>query len=163
MPTPLSSRRPARYAPPALLAAALFTLAGGYVHLREWLDGYRDVPASVPGSFLVRVGFPVNAAVSVAIAAALVYCAVRRTGLAAFVVVGAALFQAGSLAVVILTRIGTVFGWTEPIWSRGADQSRAVEIGALLALGAVATITGIERRAGRAAHGLRPTELVVTA
>ena len=140
MRTATSHRRPTRYASPLLVAAAVFTLAGGFVHLREWLDGYRDVPASAPGSFLVRVGFPVNVGVSLVVAAALVFCAVRATRLAPLVVVGAALFQASSLAVVIPTRTGTLFGWTEPIWTSGAAQSRAVEIGALLALGAVAAI-----------------------
>jgi len=144
----ISSREPGtmRHTSPLVVAAAVFTLAGGFVHLREWLDGYRDVPASLPGSFVVRIGFPVNAAASVVLAAALTYCAVRASRLAPLVLAGAAVFQAGSLATLILTRTGSVLGWAEPVWTRGANQSRAVEIGALLALTAVASIAAMQRR-----------------
>ena len=44
-----------------IVVAAVFVAAEG-IHLREWLDTYRHVPASVPGAAVVRVGFPVNAA-----------------------------------------------------------------------------------------------------
>jgi hypothetical protein len=65
-------------AAPLLLSAALFTAAGGYVHLREWVHTYRAIPASAPGSALVRIGFPVNAAASAVLALALVACAFHR-------------------------------------------------------------------------------------
>lgn len=125
----------------------MFTLAGGFVHLREWFDIYRQVPASAPGSAIVRIGFPINAGMSLLLAAALVYCAVRPTRMGHLVVVSAALFQAGSLATLIATRVGTVFGWSEPVWTRGANQSRAVEIGALIALAAVAAVAAQGRGA----------------
>jgi hypothetical protein len=117
-----------------LLAAAAFVAAGGYVHLREWLDAYRDVPSSAPGATLVKVGFPLNAAVSALFVIGLVLAATKVPRLAAPVVVGAIAFQAGSLAVLIGSRVGTVLGWTEPVWTQAADQTRAVEIGALAAL-----------------------------
>lgn len=125
---------------PLLVAAAVFTAAGGYVHLREWLDTYRDVPVSAPGAALVRIGFPINAGVSVLVAAVLLGCALRATRLTPVAVAAAALFQAGSLITLILTRTGSVLGWSEPVWTHGADQTRAVEIGALLALAAARVI-----------------------
>jgi hypothetical protein len=139
-------RLPFRPTAPVLTAAAAFVAIGGYVHLREWLESYRHVPAGATGSAVVRIGFPVNAVLSAVLAIALLVCAVGRRRLAPQVVAGAALFQAGSLAVLIATRTGSVFGWAEPIWTRGATQSRAVEIGALVSLAAVATIAGIQRR-----------------
>jgi|GEM_PF-6366546 len=147
----ISSRqtRSIAWAAPLLIGAAVFTLAGGFVHMGELLDGYRHVPASAPGSSIVRIGFPVNAGVSVLLAAALVFCALRPTRMGRVVVVSAVLFQAASLATLIATRVGTVFGWTEPVWTRGANQSRAVEIGALLMLAAAAAVTGAQRRRDR--------------
>jgi hypothetical protein len=119
-----------------LLLAAAFVAAGGAVHLREWLDIYRHVPASLPGAAVVRIGFPLNALGSLLFAGALVAAVftTRRIALA----IGAANvgFQAASLGALISSRTGTVFGWMETGWSRGASQTRAVEIGALVVLGA---------------------------
>jgi len=119
---------------PMLVAAAAFTAAGGYVHLREWLDTYRDVPSSAAGSWLVRIGFPVNAGVSVVAAVALVLAATRLPKLLWPAVAATFAFQAASLAFLIGSRTGTVLGWTEPIWTPGAEQSRALELAAMAAL-----------------------------
>ncbi len=119
---------------PLVAAASVFVLAGGWIHLREWLDGYRDVPSTVPGAEVVTVGFPVNAAASVLAAGALVVALfLRRRWLPAVVGV-TALFQVGSLAVLVLSRRGSFLGWEEPVWTMAAEQTRAVEIGALLCL-----------------------------
>lgn len=131
---------------PLLLAAALFVSAGGFVHLREWLDTYRHVPASAVGAAVVRVGFPLNAAASVLLAVGLVFCAVRRTRFAPHIVAAAILFQAASLASLILTRTGSVLGWAEPVWTLGANQSRAVELGALVSLTMVVAVAALQRR-----------------
>jgi len=142
-----STRRPTA---PLVLAIAAFVAAGGYVHLREWLDTYRDIPSSVPGSAVVRLGFPINAAISFVLAAVLVVVAVRasRSNRVTNVVLAVtALFQAGSLATLILSRTDSVLGWSEAVWTRGADQSRAVEIGALVLLAGVAALhQAINRR-----------------
>jgi hypothetical protein len=132
-----------------LAVAAMFVVAGGFVHLREWLEIYRDVPAQVPGSLVVRLGFPLNAAASAVIAAALAVCAARRVRFAPQVVVAAVLFQATSLAALIATRTGSLFGWMETGWTVGASQTRAVEIGALVALAAVALLAWQDRQAGQ--------------
>ena len=123
-----------------LLAAAAFSTAGGYIHLREWLDSYRGVPASSPGGWVVRIGFPVNAAASLLLAIALLLVATGLPRLVVPALVASIGFQAGSLGVLIATRTGSVFGWSEPVWTHGADQTRAVEIGALLALAAAGAL-----------------------
>lgn len=142
-----SSQRflPARFTAPLLVAAALFVAAGGYVHLREWLDTYRHVPAEASGSAVVRVGFPINAAVSALLTIALAYNAWRRTRYATHVIMAALAFQAVSLGVLVATRTGTFLGWSEPSWTTGADQTRAVQIGALVMLAAVPAVTAVLR------------------
>ena len=126
-------------------ASAAFVAAGGYLHLEQWLDGYRDVPAAVPGSVLVRIGFPANALVSLALAVGLVLLARHRTR-ARLVVVGAAIAaQVASLAFLIGSRTGSVLGWTEPVWTEAAEEIRAVEAGALVALLALAALVALPR------------------
>jgi len=127
-------RNAIRRSNPLLLVLAAFVAAGGFIHLREWLDTYRDVPTVAPGSALVRIGFPVNAGVSLVLAVAILAVAavVQRPRLAALVLIVTGVFEAASLATLILSRTGSVFGWSEPIWTMGADQTRAVEIGALV-------------------------------
>ena len=136
---------------PMLGAAAVFVAAGGFIHLREWFALYRHVPADAPGAAVVRLGFPVNAVVSFALAAALAYLIVRRSPRSRYVVGAAFVVQAASLAALIVTRTGSLLGWSEPVWTRAADQTRAVEVGALLALCGVAIVgrfTAPRRRGG---------------
>jgi len=145
---PAIQRADARYAAPMLLAATALVAAGGWVHLRDWLDVYRDVPATAAGAAVVRVGFPVSAAISAVVAVALLVTALRgrRTRTVAAAAAAAALFQAGSLVALIVSRTGSLFGWAEPVWTRGADQIRAVELGTLAVLGVVAAILALQRR-----------------
>src|SRR5688500_6817351 len=96
------------------VTAGACTSPGGFVHPREWLETYRHVPASVAGAAVVRVGFPLSAAASVAIAVALAFCAVRRTRFTPHIIAAAMVFQAASLAALILTRTGSFLGWTDP-------------------------------------------------
>ncbi len=145
--TSASTPLPGRFTAPLLVVAASFVAAGGYVHLREWLDTYRHVPAGAAGSVVVRVGFPLNAALSLVLAAALVYNACRRSRFTPHVIVAAVAFQAASLGVLIATRTGTFLGWSEPSWTLGADQTRAVQIGALVSLAAAAGLLGTLRLA----------------
>ena len=120
---------------PLFFSAAMYSLFGGYVHLREWLNGYRLIPSRVPGSWVVRDGFILNAAVSVVLVGALVLAATKLPKLTVPALLGNAAFQVGSLGILIATRVGSVFGWAEPVWTQGADQARAAEIGALVMLG----------------------------
>lgn len=128
------------------MSAAAFVTAGGFIHLREWLDIYRHVPEAAAGAAVVRVGFPVNAAVSVLVAAALAFCAWRRRRISPTVVALAAALQVASLGALITTRTSSLFGWAEASWTTGANQARAVEIGALLSLAAVGALAAAERR-----------------
>lgn len=130
---------------PLVIAAAVFVAAGGYIHLTEWLDVYRDIPSQTPGSEVVTIGFPVNVAISVLAVVALGVAAWKLPQYLWLVVAGTFLFQAGSLATLILSRTGTVFGWTEPTWNDAANQTRAVEIGALLCLGALGVLLALGR------------------
>lgn len=136
---------------PLALVAALFTLAGGVVHLREWLDIYRDVSADVPGSAVVQVGFPLNAAVSLMLASALVATAIVARRLALPVRLATVTFMALSLVALLLSRTVGVLGWMERGLSPAAAQTLAVEIGALVVLGLTMLVT-------RSNRGRRPTE-----
>ncbi len=134
---------------PLLLAIAALVAAGGYVHLREWLGSYRSLPSAVPGAAVVKAGFPITAAVSAVLAIVLIALALRwqdwnRT--TAVVLGVTAVFQAVSLAVLILSRTDSVLGWSEPAWTRGADQIRAVEVGALICLAQVFGLRAMMRR-----------------
>jgi len=135
---------------PLVAAAAVFVAAGGFIHLREWLDTYRNVPSSVPGAAVVRVGFPINAGLSLLLAIALVITMAAYRRFAPLVVGAAVLFEAGSLITLILSRTGNVAGWMEPVWTDGANETRAVEIGAMAALAAVVALVAL-RRHSRAA------------
>lgn len=130
---------------PLVVAAAVFVAAGGYIHLVEWFDVYRDIPAAVPGSEVVTVGFPVNVAISALAVVGLALATWKLPRLLWLVVVGTLLFQAGSLATLILSRTGSVLGWSEPTWNDAANQTRAVEIGAILCLVALGGILAMGR------------------
>jgi hypothetical protein len=145
-----------RVTTPLILIAALFVLAGGYVHLREWQDTYRALPSIVPGRDVVRIGFPINAALSLILAFALVLTTVRLRRFAPLVLTGAILFEAGSLAAVVVSRNASLFGWMESVWTLGANQSVALEIGAIANLVVVLALGTIRRRA------LQPAVVPVT-
>lgn len=122
---------------PAL--AAIFVLAGGGVHLSEWLTTYRAVPADVPGAVVVRSGFLVNVAVSAVVAALVLVAAAVRMRLWSRwwppVVVGAIAFEAANAVALILSRNGGFGGWSEEGWSSGATAALTVELTAILLLG----------------------------
>lgn len=125
---------------PIVLFAALFVAAGGVVHVREWVDRYRHIPAAVPGSAVVRIGFPVNAAASFALAVALVVTLFVARRLATAVLACTAVFEGASLIALILSHTANLAGWMENGWTPGADATRAVELAALAALAGVAIV-----------------------
>lgn len=126
--------RTARATTLAVVPAAAFILASGLVHLKEWLETYRKVPAQVPGSAVVRIGFPINTAVSVVLAVLLIVAALRASRWLTLLVGAIAAFEASSLVTLILSRTSSVLGWSETGWSSGAAQTRALEIAALIAV-----------------------------
>lgn len=123
----------------------MFIAAGGLIHLREWLNVYRLVPADAPGAAVVRVGFPLNTAASIVIVIALVVVVRRHSRLTQPLIFGALAFQAVALGTLIATRSASVLGWSEPSWTPGADQARAVEIAAIAALLVLAALCRRDR------------------
>lgn len=131
-------RRPAA---PLVAVAAAFVLAGGAIHLRQWLDYYRHIPASIPGAAVVRIGFPLNTAASLALAGALIATIFRFRRLAPMVLAAALGFQTASLAALVLTRSGRgLFGWVELGWAGAPTLTRALELGAITALVAAVVV-----------------------
>ena len=128
-----------------LLVASVAVLAGGGVHLHDWLLTYRHLPASFPGSAVVRIGFPLNVIASLAVAGALAVCVFRPFRFTPFVIAGAFVFQLTSLASLVLSRTDSVFGWSEPAWTSSANRTRIVEVVALLALAAAGSALVAER------------------
>jgi hypothetical protein len=117
-----------------LLLAAVFVAAGGYVHLREWMQVYRDVPSGVPGAVVVRVGFPLDTLLSIVLSGSIVLAALRAPQWVTRIATAGVLFEAGALLALVVSRTSSLFGWMEPGWSRSAGQTRAVEVGAVLLL-----------------------------
>lgn len=150
---------------PLLALAGAFVAAGGVVHLREWLDTYRHIPASLPGADVVRIGFLINVAVSAILVLALLAAVFAGRRVATVVIGTAALFEAASLATLIQTRRAAVLGWMEGGWSRGATQTRAVEIGALILLAAAAgTVIMVRRTSEETLDGrVHPSSVDVSA
>lgn len=128
-----------------LVVSAVAVLAGGGVHLHDWLVTYRHLPSSFPGSAVVRVGFPLNVAASLAVAGAVAFCAFRPFRFTPLVIAGAFVFQLSSLASLVLSRTGSVFGWSEPAWTSSANRTRIAEIVALLALAAAGSALVAQR------------------
>ncbi len=139
-------RRVAPFSAPLLLVAAAYTAGGGYIHLREWFALYRDLPASLPGSGVVRVGFPLHAVMAGGLAVLLVYCAVRGGSLVRYVVGGTIVFQIGAVAALVVSRTGSLFGWTEATWTGGPSEALLAAIGAIASLAAAFVVSVVERR-----------------
>ena len=106
--------------------AAVLVLVGGYIHLKLYFDGYRDVPnANLGRSFLL------NAAAALVVAAALVLWRTVWPLIAGLVLVNATLLGFG------LSRTSSgIFGFTETGFqpSPEAAISLVVEIGAAVVL-----------------------------
>ena len=130
------------------VVAAALVLAGGYIHYALWDEKYRDLPDQIPGVDLVQTGFPVNAAVSVVLAVLVVV--VRRR----IVVLAALVFEAASLAVLVLTRGPGLFDWVEKDdWGTDAMRTLTVEVAAMVVLVAVLVLER-DRRARRSGAGM---------
>ncbi len=116
------------------------------MHLREWLGFYRQLPASIPGSAVVRVGFPVTAAISAVLALLLVFSALRGGHFVPYVVGGAFLFHGASLAALVASRNGSLLGWTEATWTGAAREATLAEIAAMVSLFAALAIAVVRER-----------------
>lgn len=126
---------------PLVGVSAAFVLAGGWVHLRAWLETYRHAPDALPGAFVVRLGFPVHALLALVAAVALLAALVRwRRGLLPTIAAVVA-FQVLALASLVASRTTGLLGWMEQGWDRNASQSRALELGAIAVLLLAAALT----------------------
>lgn len=130
------------------VSAAALVAAGGFIHFRVWQQQYRDLPSVVPGRWVVRTGFPINAVSSLLLA--LVLIAVGFPPLARLlrlVVVGALGLEVGSIAVLVTTRYQSLFGWLEKHdWGTNPKRTIVVEIAAVVALSAVLAFERVEPR-----------------
>lgn len=142
IPSPLRRTNPAA----ALgVLGALYVLAGGWIHLREWSETYRHVPAEIAGSAVVRIGFVANAAMSVVLAVAVVVALLKLRRALPLVLAATIGFQLASLVMVVASRRGDAYGWMEPEWTSAATQSALVEAGAVVTLAAVAVLLVLQR------------------
>jgi hypothetical protein len=140
----------------AWLASAVGVLAGGLLHLKIWNSDYRMLPGGgvIPGVWVVKVGFPINAGVSVLVAVALAVCAfglvpaIRR-----FVIPVALAVEVASLGALIASRQSSIFKWTEKGYDSHAKEVLAVEIVTVLLLIAAAVLPTVLGR-GRSANAV---------
>lgn len=106
------------------IAAAVFVLAGGFVHLQLWASGYRAVPYIGPL-------FVVNGVVSAILAIAVIVRRFRP------VLLGATAFSSATLAALVMSRTVGVLGFTEPAWTDQAVRATTAEVGAIVAFAAL--------------------------
>jgi hypothetical protein len=123
----------------AIVAAALVA-AGGIAHLAIWDDRFRDLPSTIPGIDTVQKGFPVNAAVSLALAVALVALPRRRV-----VALGALGLQLGSIFALVDAREWTLLGWEERGYDAAARNVLILELVTSLVLGVLLWFQSKER------------------
>lgn len=112
------------------IVAAVLVLLGGLFHYQIWDSDYREIPdGAVDGLDVVKIGFPVNAAVSVILAVLLVVVARRP-----IVWLAALLFELASIVTLVLSREASVLGWKEPDWNADAKKVLLVEALAVVVL-----------------------------
>ena len=112
------------------LCAVTFVAVGGLVHLQLWRSGYKGIP-NVGDAFLV------NVALAGVLALAVLLRNDRRVNLAG------AVFSAGSIAALVMSRTIGFLGFTERAWTDRAVQATTAEIGAIVAF---ALVTVASRR-----------------
>lgn len=130
------------------VASAVLVVAGGVLHYRIWESDYRQIPnGAVPGWYVVKIGFPVNAVVSLVLAVALVAFARRP-----IVWLAALLFEVASIITLVLSREASVLRWTEADWSTNAKQVLAAELAAAVLLAVLLLVDFVRSGSGSAAH-----------
>jgi hypothetical protein len=107
----------------------LAVLASGLLHLKIWNSKYRSIPShAVPGVWVVKDGFPAQAAVCVVLVLLLLF--MRKQ----IVWVGAILVMLGSILALVLSHQASIFGWQDHIWDSDAKEVIVVEVVAVIAL-----------------------------
>lgn len=139
------------------VVAAALVLAGGVIHYRLWNERYRHLPGQIPGVWVVKTGFPINAAASAVLALALIavgFGAMSRWRLP--VVLAALGLELGSISFLVMSRVSAIFGWTEKGWDTAAKRALVVELLAAAALVGVALDRNRSRRSGLGSRDARP-------
>lgn len=103
------------------IAAAVFLLAGGLVHLQLWRSGYRGIPYIGPM-------FAANAALSALLALVIAVWTARGVAIAGIA------FAASSLGALVLSRTVGFLGFNETAWTDEAIKAATAEVGAIVAL-----------------------------
>lgn len=132
------------------LASAVGVLAGGLLHLKIWNSDYRTeelLPSEVPGSWVVKTGFPINAVVSVVVAAAIAACAFGLIRVIRPYILPIALaVEVASIGALIASRQSSIFDWSEKGYDGDAKLVLVVEIVTIVLLIAAAVLPTILRR-----------------
>lgn len=115
------------------IAAAVFVLAGGLVHLQLWDSGYRAVPYIGPL-------FVANGVVSAALALAVLVRRFRP------VVLGGIAFSLATLVALVMSRTVGVLGFTERAWTDQAVRATTAEVGAIVAFAALLVMLNRRRQ-----------------
>ncbi len=102
------------------IAAGVFVIVGGLVHLQLWRSGYRAIPYIGPW-------FIANVAVSAVVAAAVFVRSGRVVSIAGIA------FSLASLAALVMSRTVGIFGFTEREWTDAAVRATTAEVGAVVA------------------------------
>lgn len=110
------------------LSAVAFLVVGGLVHLQLWRSGYRGIP-------YIGTLFVANVAGSAVLALVVLVRDDIRVHVAGMV------FAASSLLALVASRTVGLLGFTERAWTDEAVQASTAEVGALVALVALVTIT----------------------
>lgn len=129
--------------------AALGVAAGGILHLRIWDRDYRHLPSLVPGVKVVQAGFPIDFALSIALAVAVLAFAfgLLRGPVGRLAVLAAGALQVGALVALLLSREASLLGWKEHVWDTNAEQVLVTELVGLVLV--VATLVLDVRRSTR--------------
>ncbi len=120
-----------------ILGAALTAAMGG-IHLDLWVGGYRDIPT-------IGVLFLLNAIGAVLLAIALLVTPVRLLGC---VSAGGALLTAGTLAALLASLTGGVFGFTEYLGAPLNVTTIIVEAAGTVVLTALTAMWAVLARRG---------------
>lgn len=110
------------------LAAAVFVIVGGLVHLELWRSGYKGIP-------FIGSWFIANVVVSALLAGAVLLLNNR------WVNFGGVVFSFSSLVALVMSRTVGIAGFTERAWTDQAVQATTAEFGAIVAFAAVLVAT----------------------
>ena len=128
-----------------VMVAALGVAVSGGVHLRLYLDGYRDIDIERLGGINIGRSFALSVVAAVLVAEVLVVAAIRPRlrGVASCMAV---LYAAGALGAYAMTRTGGLLGFEESEWTPEALVAKLAEA-AVVVLGGWMAVGSMRSRA----------------